>query len=84
MIASTRVIESLSGLTATTSLPSGDTDTAPAETGRLSGTTEVGFAIEAVASEKIAARAVGSGTGVDVSNALATGGPGWMCPLDGD
>ena len=38
---------------------------------------------DTVASEKIVARAVGSGTGVEVSNALATGDPGWMCPLDG-
>ena len=82
VIASTRVIESLSGLTAITSLPSGDTDTAAAEIGRLGGTVEVGRTVDAVASEESVTMAVGSWTGVEVSNALAIGGPGWMCPLD--
>ncbi len=63
VIASTRVIESLSGLTATTSLPSGDTDTAAAEIGRLRSTAEVGRTAETVAFGEIIARAAGSGTG---------------------
>ena len=71
LIASTKVIESLSGLTATTSLPSGDTDTAAAEIGRLRSTAEVGRTAETAASGEIIARAAGSGTGVEASNALA-------------
>ena len=46
VIALSRVIESLSGLTAATSVPSGDTATAEADTGRLSNTVEVECTVE--------------------------------------
>ena len=82
MIASTRVIESLSGLTATTSLPSGDTATAAAEIGRRRSTAEVELTVGATACEESVAMAVGSVTGVEASNVVAPGVRG-MCSSDG-
>ena len=60
LIASTKVIELLSGFTATTSLPFGDTDTAAAEMGRLRGTTSLRLTVETLGSDEIVERAVGS------------------------
>jgi hypothetical protein len=60
LIASTKVIELLSGFTAITSLPSGDTETAEAERGRLRGTTRLRLIVETSAADEIVETAVGS------------------------
>ena len=76
VIASTIVIESLSGLTATTSLPSGDTATAAAEIGRGRSTAEVELTVGATACEESVAMAVGSTTGLEPSDAVGVAGIG--------
>ena len=76
VLASTIVIESLSGLTATTSLPSGDTATAAAAIGWLRGAAEVELTVVATACEESVAMAVGSTTGLKPSDAVGVAGIG--------
>ena len=82
VIALTSVIELLSGLTATTSLPSGDTATAAAAIGRLRGMAGEGRTAEADGSGEISAMAAGSRTGVEASTAIAPD-VDWICASGG-